>query len=64
MASENTVPKQHSLANGLYRFLGGIALGSLMMSIPISYGWPVDLPLTQIPLAALLPISGGLLSIF
>lgn len=62
MASEDTELKQRQSTKVIYRFLGGAALGALMVSIPISYGSLTDLNLVQVGVASLLVLSTGLLS--
>jgi hypothetical protein len=62
MTSEENGLKQRFGAKHITRFLGGVALSALVVSIPITYGSPADLNLAQIGLASLLVLSGGVLS--
>jgi ribosome biogenesis protein Tsr3 len=62
MMSEETNLKQRSSTRVIYRFLGGAALGALVVMIPISYGSPTDLSLVQIMIASLMVLTCGVLS--
>jgi hypothetical protein len=46
----------------VYRFMGGVALGALVVAIPFSYGASSALTLIQAGLASLVMLSSGLLS--
>ncbi|MBE9053599.1 hypothetical protein IQ243_24980 [Nostocales cyanobacterium LEGE 11386] len=63
MTSDNTDSKQRSFTKVIYRFLGGAALGTLVVLIPITYGTFNDWGLVQAGVALLLVILCGLLSI-
>lgn len=63
MTSDNTDSKQRSFTKVIYRFLGGAALGTLVVLIPVTYGRFNDLGLLQAGVASLLIILCGLLSI-
>jgi hypothetical protein len=62
MSAEDPNLKPRSAAKPIYRFLGGTALGTLIVLIPISAGWPIDLTPVQISIALLLAISCGAFS--
>ena len=62
MSAEDPNPQPLSRAKPIYRFLGGTALGSFIVLIPISYGWPIDLTPVQIGIALVLAISCGVFS--
>jgi len=62
MTSEETDSRKTSVNKVIYRFLGGAALGALVVAIPISYGSSIDLSLVQVGVASALIISCGLLS--
>lgn len=59
MSAEDPKPQPPSSAKPIYRFLGGTALGTFIVLIPISYSWPIDLTPVQIGLASMLAISCG-----
>ncbi|MGB2927056.1 MAG: hypothetical protein WBB82_17290 [Limnothrix sp.] len=61
MTSDNTDSKQRSKV--IYRFLGGAALGTLVVLIPITYGTFSDFGMVQVGVASFLIILCGLLSI-
>ncbi|WP_414543212.1 hypothetical protein [Nostoc sp. CCY0012] len=63
MTSDKTDSKQRSFTKVIYRFLGGTALGTLIVLIPITYGTFNDWGLVQTGVALLLVILCGLLSI-
>ncbi|WP_414563618.1 MULTISPECIES: hypothetical protein [unclassified Anabaena] len=63
MTSDKTDSKQRSFTKVIYRFLGGTALGTLIVLIPITYGTFNDWGLVQAGVALLLVILCGLLSI-
>jgi ribosome biogenesis protein Tsr3 len=63
MTSENTDSKQPSVTKGIYRFLGGAALGAFVAAIPVFYGASIDLNLAQVGIASALILSCGFLSI-
>lgn len=63
MTSDNTDSKQRSLTKVIYRFLGGGALSTLILLIPITYGASKDFGLVQAGVASVLVVSCGLLSI-
>lgn len=63
MGSNNTNSKSFSLINIIYRFLGGVALGILILLIPITYGTFQDFGLIQAGLALALMMSCGLSSV-
>jgi hypothetical protein len=46
----------------IFKFLGGAALGTFMVTIPILYGASTDLSLFQVCIALIVIISFGLLS--
>jgi hypothetical protein len=60
--TEDTDSKPSSGSKVIYRFLGGIALGTFVVAVPISYGSPIDLSLVQVGIASTLILSCGLLS--
>lgn len=62
MATEDPNLKSRSGAEAIYRFLGGAALGALVVGVPISYGASIALNPVQISIAGLLVISCGVLS--
>lgn len=62
MTSDNTDTKQRSSTKASDRFLGGAALGTLVVLIPITYGTFGDWGLAQVGAASLLVILCGLLS--
>lgn len=64
MASEETDLKQHSIANVIYRFLGGAALGVFMVLIPFLLS-SVELNWLTVGVASLLvALCGVLASLF
>ncbi len=62
MTSEDPDRPQSSVANVVYRFLGGASLGALLVFIPYSLS-TIELNLLNITIALLLGILCGLLSI-
>ncbi|AFZ59213.1 hypothetical protein H6G54_02320 [Anabaena cylindrica FACHB-243] len=62
MASKDTNLKQNYRAKLVYRFFSGVAIGTFLIIIPISYASSTDLNLVQIIIALLVIISSGLLS--
>jgi hypothetical protein len=60
MDSKDTPTEQRSAMNIFYRFLGGAAIGALLVIIPTSYG-SFDIGPVQIGFASLMVISCGLL---
>ena len=62
MTSEEINLKQHSSTKVIYRFLGGAALGALVVMIPISYGSPTALSLVQVTIASVVVLTCGVLS--
>jgi hypothetical protein len=63
MTSDNTHSKQRSSTKAIYRFLGGSAVGTLVLLIPITYGTLNDVRIVQVGVLSLLVILCGLLSI-
>jgi len=63
MTSDNTDSKQRSFTKAIYRFLGGAAVGTLVVLVPITYGTFNDLKLVQAGVASLLIVLCGLLSV-
>lgn len=61
MASEDIELEKHSATNIVYRFLGGAALGTFMVSIPYLLS-SIELNLFNIGIAILLIVLCGLLS--
>ena len=62
MASEDLDSKQVSVTKVIYRFFGGAALGAFIITIPISYGSPINLSVFQVGIASALIVLCGLLS--
>ncbi len=62
MTTEDKQIEQRTKTKPISRFLGGAALGTFAILIPISYTWPMDLNPVNIGFALLLVISCGLLS--
>jgi hypothetical protein len=62
MPSEDMDSNQITVTKVGSRFLGGAALGALIVAMPISYGSSVDLSLGQIGIASVTILSCGLLS--
>ncbi len=54
--------KQRFNPKVIYRFLGGTALGGLLVSIPLTYGLSTDLNLLQVSVIAFIIMSSGILS--
>ena len=59
----NLDPKQGPLTNAISRFLGGAALGILVVLIPVTYGAFNDLGMLQAGIALLLIVLCGSLSV-
>lgn len=64
MTSEETDSQKSDLNKAIYRFLGGLGLGVLLILVPISYGASIKLNFVQAAFASILVISGGFLSVF
>lgn len=62
MNSEDPNLKPRAGAKPIYRFLGGTALGTSIVLIPISASWPIDLTPVQIGIALSLALSCGVFS--
>lgn len=63
MTSDNTDSNQRSPIKVIYRFLGGVVLGILVLLIPVTYGKFNNFGLVQVGVTFMLIISCGLLSI-
>lgn len=63
MNPKNTNPNQSFQAKATYRFLGGIAVGLLILVIPVTYGALNDFGAVQAGASILLVLLCGLLSI-
>jgi hypothetical protein len=62
MAADETGSKQRLTPKGVYRFLGGAALGTFVIAVPFSYGSSFHLNLVQIAIASGWIIGCGLLT--
>lgn len=63
MTCDNDNAKKYSFIQVIYRFLGGAALGGLILLIPITYGTFNKIELVQVGGALLLIVLCGLSSI-
>lgn len=62
MSNEETELQKRSHVSLIYKFLGGAALGALVISIPFSYSSALDLSPLQMALAGFVVVSSGVLT--
>lgn len=55
-------PTRQPLSRIAFRFVGGTAMGSLIVSVPFSAGYAFQLSTVQLAVAAMVVLSAGVMS--